>query len=72
MVSFFEYKLFFRAVFCKEQFQGVVKTFLFCNFYFCPKVKNCHFGSKIKSAKQDPKNVSTTYCSCSMQKTAPK
>ena len=31
-----------------------------------------HFGSKIKNAKKHAKNVSTTHCSCSMQKTARK
>ena len=33
---------------------------------------NRHFGSKIKNALKHAKNVSTTHCSCSMQKTAPK
>ena len=35
-------------------------------------MQNRHFGSKIKNAKQHAKNVSTTHCSFSMQKTAPK
>ena len=32
-------------------------------------LQNPHFGSKIKNGKKHAKNVSTTHCSCSMQKT---
>jgi len=32
-------------------------------------LQNPHFGSKIKNAKRHAENVSTTHCSCSMQKT---
>ena len=35
-------------------------------------MQNGHFGSKIKNATKHAKNVSTTHCSCSMQKTVPK
>ena len=35
-------------------------------------VQKRHFGSKLKNAWKHAKNVSTTHCSCSMQKTAPK
>ena len=35
-------------------------------------LQNRHFGSKIKNAKKHAKNISTTRCSCSTQKTAKK
>jgi len=35
-------------------------------------LQNPYFGSKIKNAKKHAKNVSTTHCSCSVEKTAPK
>jgi len=35
-------------------------------------LQNPHFGTKIKTVKKNAKKVSTTHCSCSMQKTAPK
>mgnify|MGYP000512508727 CR=1 FL=1 len=35
-------------------------------------LQNPQFWSKIKIAKQRAKNISTTHCSCFMQKTAPK
>ena len=44
MLSFFEYSLFFRAVFCIEQLQSVVETFLACYFAFLifdPKWRFC-------------------------------
>ena len=34
MLSFFEYELFFGAVFCVEQLQCVVETFLACFYAF--------------------------------------
>ena len=34
MLSFFEYELFFQAVFCIEQLQCVVETFLACFYAF--------------------------------------
>ena len=34
MLSFFEYQLFFPAVFCIEQLQCVVETFLACSYAF--------------------------------------
>ena len=35
-------------------------------------LQNCLYGSKIKNAYKHAKNVFTTHCSCSMQRTAPK
>ena len=35
-------------------------------------MQNPHFGWKIKNAKRHAKNVSTTHCSCSLQKSGPK
>ena len=35
-------------------------------------LQNRHFGSEIKNAKKHAKNVSTTHCSCSMQKNGSK
>ena len=37
-----------------------------------PIMQHHHFKSKIKNAQKHAKNVSTTHCSCSMQKTARK
>ena len=44
MLSFFQYELFFRAVFCIEQLKCVVETFLACFYAFLiyePKWRFC-------------------------------
>ena len=44
MLSFFQYELFFRAVFCIEQLQCVVELFLACSYAFLifePKWRFC-------------------------------
>ena len=69
------------VVLCKKRLQKTASIREMRAFWKWPKMatkqrlqacQNHHFGSKIKNAQKHAKNVSTTYCSCSMQKTAPK
>ena len=69
------------VVLCKKPLQKTANIGKMRAFWKWPKMatkqrlytlQNRHFGSKIKNAYEHAKNVSTTHCSCSMQKTAPK
>ena len=69
------------VVLCKKRLQKTVNIREMRAFRKLPKMatkqrlqtlQNRHFMSKIKYALKHAKNVSTTHCSCSMQKTAPK
>ena len=67
------------VVLCKKRLEKTANIRKMRAFWKLPQVatkqrplQNRHFGSKIKNAKKHPKNVSTTYCSCSMKKKARK
>ena len=69
------------VVLCKKRLEKTANIRKMRAFWKWPKMatkqnlyplKNRHLGSKIKNAKKHAENVSTTHCSCSMQKTAPK
>ena len=51
-----------------EKTANIRKIRLFWKLLKMATKQNRHFGSKIQSAKEHAKNVSTTHCSCSMQK----
>ena len=66
------------VVLCKKRLGKKANIRKMGGFWKLPKMatkqrlytlQNRHFGSKIKNAEKHAKNVSTTHCSFSMQKT---